>query len=105
MTEGPAASPARDTLLVALPDLGPTELSASMPAGEAALVVLRAPLSRFLTLEPAVRAGADPEAIHDMRVAARRMRTALRLFSEVVPGWAEGLRAELRWIASQLGDV
>ena len=72
--------------VVALPDLGPTEIVASMGSGEAALAVIRPAVARFLILEPALRRG-DVEAIHDARVASRRVRTALRLFEDVVPGW------------------
>jgi CHAD domain-containing protein len=92
-------------LVVPFPELGPTDLEPSTPAGDAALIVVRPPASRFLVLEPAVRVGDDPAAIHDMRVAARRVRTALKLFRSVVPAWAEGLRTELRWTASLLGAV
>lgn len=34
---------------------------------------------------PAVRAGKDPKGIHQMRVASRRLRAALRAFDEVLP--------------------
>jgi len=91
--------------VVALPDLGPTELVESMPAGEAVLVVVRPAAARFLVLEPAIRKGEDAESVHDMRVAIRRVRTALRLFEDMVPGWADGLRNELRWIAQTLGRL
>ena len=55
--------------------------------------------------EPGTRLGEDPEDLHDMRVASRRMRTALRLFEGVLPEKASGLRDELRWAASALGEV
>jgi CHAD domain-containing protein len=35
--------------------------------------------------EPAVREGLDPEAIHDMRVALRRLQAALRMFEACYP--------------------
>jgi CHAD domain-containing protein len=38
-----------------------------------------------------------------MRVATRRMRAALRLFADVLPGEASSLNDELNWIAVQLG--
>ena len=98
-------SSARENVAVPLPDLGPTDLYGPMAAGEAALVVVRAPIARFLVLEPAARKGVDPEAIHDMRVSGRRIRTAIRVFRGVIPEWAENLRTELRWMGSVLGDV
>src|SRR6266550_2053262 len=39
-----------------------------------------------------------------MRVAARRMRTALKAFAPLVDTeWADPLREELKWFASSLG--
>ena len=47
-----------------------------------------------------------PEDIHQLRVAARRLRVALRLFGRLLPSRsAARLGAELRWFASSLGDV
>jgi len=48
----------------------------------------------------------DPEFVHDIRVATRRARFALRLFGEELGRTeAEALRAELAWIAGLLGQV
>lgn len=48
----------------------------------------------------------DPEFVHDIRVATRRARFALRLFGEELGRTdAEALRAELAWIAGLLGHV
>jgi len=49
--------------------------------------------------------GGDQEQVHDARVATRRMRAALRLFSDVLSGDVEELQAELGWMGSQLGAV
>jgi CHAD domain-containing protein len=55
--------------------------------------------------EPGVRAG-DAEALHDMRVAARRLRSTLRTFRPLFDrGRTEPLRAELRWLGRLLGDA
>jgi CHAD domain-containing protein len=49
---------------------------------------------------------ADIEYLHDLRVATRRLRSALRLFSGVLgPARCASLREELRWIAERLGAV
>lgn len=50
------------------------------------------------------RKGEDPEAVHQMRVATRRLRAALRALGSHVrpPG---RLRADLRWLARRLGAV
>src|SRR5690242_12387331 len=56
--------------------------------------------------EPGVRAG-DAGAIHDMRVATRRLRSTLRTYRGVLPDprRTEGLRDELRWLGDALGAV
>ena len=47
---------------------------------EAAFKTLRFHLNRMLEHEAGTRKGDDPEDLHDMRVATRRMRAALRVF-------------------------
>jgi inorganic triphosphatase YgiF len=49
-------------------------------------------------------AGADPEFVHQARVAVRRMRSAARLLGGAA-GWPPSLDGELRWIARRLGAV
>lgn len=50
--------------------------------------------------------GLDPEYLHDLRVAIRRLRSALRLLAEVLgPKRCNFLRAELGWIGQILGAV
>lgn len=74
--------------------------------GAFALDVLQDQQQRFLDLAPAARIGHDSRAVHQMRVAARRMRAALRLFGEDLPSLqAEHLNGELKWAAGQLGQV
>ena len=47
-----------------------------------------------------------PDAEHRMRVAVRRLRSALRTFGPLVgPGPAPDLQGELRWLAGTLGAV
>ena len=56
--------------------------------------------------EEAVRAGEDPEAVHDMRVAVRRLRAALDLFALRYPKRdARELRRRLRRLGRKLGEV
>jgi inorganic triphosphatase YgiF len=48
----------------------------------------------------------DPEFVHQMRVALRRARSALRVFSSVLSSDnAEKIRAELRWLAGALNGA
>ena len=52
----------------------------------------------------AVRRDAD-DAVHQIRVAARRLRSGLRVFRPLLDrDWADRLREELRWFASSLGQ-
>lgn len=63
-------------------------------------------VSRLVNHDPGVRLDEDPEEVHQARVATRRLRSDLRTFKSLVdPEWAEGLRRELGWLASPLGEV
>ncbi len=87
------------------PDLGVTELSPMPSVGELAFVVLRRNLGAMLAHEAGTRLGEDPEQLHDMRVATRRMRAALAMFADVLPVRAQHFRDELGWVADVLGAV
>ncbi|HSB89827.1 MAG TPA: CHAD domain-containing protein [Anaerolineales bacterium] len=87
------------------PELGDTAVSENPSMGELAYAVLRRTFLAFLEAEPWARIGEDREALHDMRVAARRMRACLSLFEPVFSGRAQALRSELRWIGNLLGAV
>ena len=74
--------------------------------GEVAHHVLEQNLRRLLWNEPGTRLGLDPEKLHDMRVAARRMRAALRVFGAALPPREEAaLRKDLAWVGAGLGRV
>src|SRR4051794_21078433 len=65
--------------------------------------VLRRYVRNFMRRDIDARRGAD-DAVHQMRVAARRLRSALKTFGpELDSAWADGLRAELAWVADELG--
>src|ERR1051326_4428038 len=72
---------------------------------ELAVQVLRLHATLFADHVPQARLGADPEHVYISRVATRRLRAALRLFSDVLPASAQTLDGELRWMASQMGPV
>ena len=68
--------------------------------------VLRFYFERMLQHEPGTRLGKDPEELHDMRVASRRLRSALRLFGSYLTGpYATSCAEGLRRLARVLGDV
>ncbi len=73
------------------------------PAGDAVHAHLLTHLRRFLLQDMRVRLDL-PDSVHQMRVAARRLRSGLRVFSPLVePTWSRHLRDELGWAASELG--
>jgi len=88
-----------------IPDLGPTDVSAASTMGEVAYAVLRQQLTVLRAKEPGTRLGEDPEELHDMRVATRRLRAAFSLFEGVLPVRAQVFREELGWLARLLGAV
>ncbi len=50
--------------------------------------------------------GRDPEHVHQMRVAVRRLRAILRAGRSFFdPRWVDGLRRELKWLGTVLGGV
>ncbi|HVC15131.1 MAG TPA: CHAD domain-containing protein [Acidimicrobiales bacterium] len=87
------------------PDVGPTDVAPGATLGDVTYAVIRKQLRVLLTHEPGTRLGDDPEELHDMRVATRRLRAAMELFSSALPARAAAIRDELRWIAGALGDV
>ena len=86
-------------------DFGPTTVGREVSTGELAFAVLRQQFEIFLRKEPGTRLGEDPEELHDMRVATRRMRAALSLFGDALPVRLERLRDELTWVGGVLGEV
>jgi CHAD domain-containing protein len=86
-------------------DLGSTEVELAMPIGETAYAVLRGQFAMIQRHEPGTRLGADPEDLHDMRVATRRLRAALSLCRPWLAPQAEYLRVEFGWVARVLGSV
>jgi triphosphatase len=87
------------------PDLGPTEIGPAATMGELAFAVIRRQLRVLREKEPGTRLGEDPEELHDMRVATRRLRAALDAFMHVLPARARTYRAELSWLGGVLGEV
>jgi len=73
---------------------------------EAGRKVLRFHLTRMIDREPGTRAGTDPEDLHAMRVATRRMRAAWRVFGDGFrPERTRRYRNRLREVAARLGAV
>lgn len=75
------------------------------PARDAVVAHLRTHVRAFMAQDPRVRLDAS-DAVHQMRVAARRLRSGLRTFGPLLdPAWSADLQDQLRWIADVLGGV
>ncbi|MEI6621270.1 MAG: CHAD domain-containing protein [Actinomycetes bacterium] len=72
-------------------------------AGDAIRAHLAHHVSAFIDQDARVRRD-EPDAVHQMRVAARQLRSSLQVFSPLVDRtWATHLRTELDWAADDLG--
>jgi len=81
------------------------QISSADSIGALALTVVQKQFDALRAHEAGTREGADPEELHDMRVATRRLRAALRSFEDVLPSDAEVIRDELRWVGGGLSAV
>jgi len=92
---GPAQFP------LPVPVVGPADTVAA-----AARTIVWRHLQRLRAYDPGTRLGDDPEALHDFRVALRRLRAALRAFEAGFPGrFRVYLRKEFRWLGQITGGV
>ncbi len=87
------------------PRFAPTDVAASMPIAEIALANLRLFLSAWHLHEPGARLGDDPEELHDLRVAGRRLDAILREFRTTLPAPFARLRPSLKKVRRALGDA
>lgn len=84
-----------------IPGLSPEE-----PMSEAGRKVFRVQFLRMLANEPGARSGQDDEAVHDMRVATRRLRAAIPIFEPYFERKAlKAFNKQLRRAAKALGGV
>lgn len=78
---------------------------AASPAGDVVLAYLRSQAEELRGYDPLVRRD-TPDAVHQMRVAARRMRSALQAFGRVIDrDQTRELTLELKWMAGELGGA
>ncbi|MEV6874170.1 CHAD domain-containing protein [Amycolatopsis sp. NPDC051128] len=98
------SSPRLTAAALGLPD-APVEAGPADPAAHHVRAKLDREIRALLAHEPGTRSGADPEDLHQMRVALRRMRSVLKLSGALIGAGAEPVRAELGWLGQSLGEV
>jgi CHAD domain-containing protein len=76
-----------------------------MPLGEAARTIVRGLLEAVLEETPRVLRGDDVEAVHDARVAIRRLRTALETFRKPLGSGPGPFERAVRRLGRRLGGV
>lgn len=82
------------------PDL---DLSGDITVEQALVGTVRHCLDHVMANEASVLESEDPEGVHQMRVALRRLRSALRLFRSVLPAPQYGTLVEgIKWLAGEL---
>ncbi|MYS34782.1 CHAD domain-containing protein [Streptomyces sp. KhCrAH-43] len=85
------------------PEPAPPREDEPRTAGDHVLRYVRRQAEAIVALDPAVRRG-QPDSVHRMRVATRRLRSALRTYRRVLDREAtRALGAELKWLAGELG--
>jgi CHAD domain-containing protein len=81
-------------------------LAPAMPVDDAFRAIVAAGLAHLLANERGLRGSADPEYLHQARVALRRLRSALDVFSPPLPeSVVAPVERELKWMASRLGPA
>jgi CHAD domain-containing protein len=83
----------------------PGAVSLNDPAHCAVRGVLRRNVRQLIGHDVALRRN-RPDAVHQVRVSARRLRSALKTFAPLLdPEWAESLRVELKWLADAMAGA
>jgi inorganic triphosphatase YgiF len=78
------------------PEVAVVRPGAEATAGDVVRYAIASSVDRYLRHEPSVRVAEDPEAVHQARVATRRLRSDLRTFGPLVDEqWTNAIRQEL----------
>lgn len=81
-------------------------LEATLTAGEAFRRIARSCISHLRANEACAMLGEDPEGVHQMRVATRRLRSAISVFRDSLPGvWSGRLAREVRWLTGEMAEA
>lgn len=83
-----------------------SEVAHGMTAAAAFQSIARGCIAHLAANEDCLLANGDAEAVHQIRVALRRLRSAMSLFSALLAGpETDALKDELRWLLRQLGPA
>ncbi len=84
----------------------PTGIAAGHTVDDVIALLLGACQHQLLANQPVAERGIDPEGVHQMRVALRRLRTACTLLgTEIASPTLLGFAAEAKWLAQVLGGA
>jgi len=75
------------------------------PVTDAIAAFLRRHVRALMGADLGIRRG-QPDSVHQLRVATRRLRSGLKTFAPVLdPEWVAGLREELGWLAREFSPA
>ncbi len=81
-------------------------LDPAMTTSHAFQIIAHKCLRQYRLNEAVLLVSREPEALHQARVAIRRLRSAFSIFKALFPGpQAAHFRNELKWLATLLGDA
>ncbi len=83
----------------------PPEPRGEATARKALQQIARGCVQQIQALEPRLRRSRSPEALHQIRVALRRWRTALAVFGPTSGSSQDRTKATLKWLARELNDA
>ena len=83
----------------------PVTLSVGMTAVQAFGQIVQSCVRQFRLNEALLPVNRDAAALHQARVALRRLRSAFSIFKPMIGDSGAELRDELRWLASELGQA
>jgi triphosphatase len=83
---------------------GKVELAEAATVGEAFQAIARSALTQIAANAAVLREAPGPDAVHQLRVGARRLRSALSTFKTVLEGESlETVKADLKWLGGTCG--
>ncbi len=83
----------------------PVLLRDKVTAADACVIVIQDCVAHLQRNAEGVEETDQPEFVHQVRVATRRLRAALKVFSALAAGPLEWLQQELRWLGQELNGA